>query len=320
MFKTERKALDAEAEAVAEYIKSGRISTIPPTGSNDSETVFELYQRWVGWLRLHRSSGHAENMASLLARACAVAPELAAKAVDMLTEADVEAWGEAWAEDLLERDRGLKTINDWLRYSQTAFSPPWSRRRAKRELTNNPFKFIDRYSVVRQAKFVPSKASVDLIRMAAEGEFRLWLELALETAARPSEALVLSWEHVGPEAVTLFTRKTADGSLLPRRLAISEDLVGRLLSWRRRQPEGALYVFQQEQQEQAKPRVLTWVRKQLRAACERAGVDWFPPSSLRHYRASLWAAEGVPLTTIQARLGHTQATTTNNYLRELVGV
>lgn len=40
----------------------------------------------------------------------------------------------------------------------------------------------------------------------------------------------------------------------------------------------------------------------------------------RHYfTASRWAAKGVPFTTIQARRGHSQTTTTN-YLRELRGI
>lgn len=127
----------------------------------------------------------------------------------------------------------------------------------------------------------------------------------------------MAWDQVGSDSVVLYTQKTAEGDLVPRRLLISEDLAGRLKRWRRQQPDGALYIFQQE--EQPEPRVATWEAKAQRRTCEAAGVAYFPPSCLRHYRASLWAAEGVPFTTIQARLGHTQATTTTNYLREVLG-
>lgn len=54
MLKTERQSLDAEA--VAEHIRSDRISTIPPNGRKPSETVFAL---WIQRLEAHRCARHA---------------------------------------------------------------------------------------------------------------------------------------------------------------------------------------------------------------------------------------------------------------------
>lgn len=308
-------AAAAEAEAVAQFLRTGVVATAPPPSSTSS--VSETYAEWIRWLKLHRSERHAYNMESLLRRACMVAPELADLPAFALTEAQVEKWAERWAAQLVEAGKGRKTINDWLRYSQTAFSPPYGRRRARREGQNNPFKYIDRYATDRRVKYVPTLTEVDALRLASGGEFRLWLELTLETAARPTETLSLAWEDCGPDSIVLYTRKTADGSRQGRRLAIGHELAARLRSWRR-QSGDTVYVFQQADQEA--PHHLVWVRKQMRRACQVGGVRVFPPSSLRHYRASLWAREGKSLTWIRDALGHTKATTTDNYLRELRAV
>ena len=314
---TKRKAQEAEERAATTFRETGEILTIPPIGENDSETVGQLYSRWINWLELHRSPRHAYNMRSLVARALAVWPEMADVPVNELTEGMVEEWGERWSADLAERGKTRKTINDWLRYSQTAFNPPWGRRRAKSEIQNNPFKYTDRYAIEYRAKYVPTAQEVNAIRLAADGEFRLWIEIELETGARPGEALNLAWEDVGPDHVILYTRKTADGSRVGRRLAISPDLARRFRSARKSRMD-TVYVFQQE--DNPAPHHMVWIRKQLKAAAERGGVKSFPPSSFRHYRASLWASEGVPLTVIRDRLGHQKATTTDNYLRQLTGL
>ena len=207
--------------------------------------------------------------------------------------------------------------NGFLRRLQTAYNKPWGRRRARRELPDNPAQYVDRFAMERMAKYIPTLAEVDRIRAAAGGEFRLYLEILIETAARPSEALNLGWQDVTDNMLILYTKKTADGSMVSRKLTVSGGLMDQLQSWRRRQGPGSLYVFQQKDNEGVHQ--LGWPRKHHKAVCKRAEVQYFPVNCYRHFRASLWAREGVPLTTIQARLGHRQATTTNNYLRELQG-
>lgn len=108
------------------------------------------------------------------------------------------------------------------------------------------------------------------------------------------------------------------GTASPR-LGISQELTDRLASWRRQQGLGYLFVFAMRGHRD-RPRDTTWAAKQMRATCARAEVNYFLVGCMRHFTASRWAAEGIPFTTIQARLGHLQATTTNNCLRELHGV
>ena len=79
---------------------------------------------------------------------------------------------------------------------------------------------MDRFSVIKGAKYVPTDQEVTAIRLAAGGEFRLYLELLIQTGARPSEGLGLPWADVGPDWVILRTRKTGTGDLLPRKIGI----------------------------------------------------------------------------------------------------
>ena len=55
------------------------------------------------------------------------------------------------------------------------------------------------------------------------------------------------------------------------------------------------------------------VHNALKQACVAAGVAPFGPHMLRHRRASLWSAQGVPPAVAAGRLGHTVATFVGTY-------
>lgn len=311
LYRNEAEAREAELKAAAAFLEQGRISIPRP---QKLETISELYAGWIRWLANHRSLRHARDMQGLMARALAIRPDMAARAAASLSVEGAETWAEAWAADLVDRGKGRGEVNKWIRHSQTAFNKPWGKRRAIREYPFNPFAHLDRFSIDKRAKYVPTHAEVNALRLAAEGEYRLYLEILVETGARVSEARTMEWRDVGPDWVVLYTKKSRHGDRVPRRLSISKELAARFHSWRMSHTV-TLYVFQQE--EQAAPRVPTWEAKNQRKVCSLAGVEHFPPSCLRHYYASNLAEQGAPLTTIQARLGHSQATTTNSYLREI---
>lgn len=320
VYLTRMEAERGEADVVAAFL-TGRLPQTSEPISVGTETVGQLYTRWLDWLAGHRSPGHAAKMRSLMSRALAQAPQHVDLPAANLTADQVEAWAESWAKDLHSRGKGRATINDWLRYSQAAWNPPWGRRRAPREYPNNPFAQVERYRVSRQAKYVPTPAEVQALRLAATGGFALWLEIVLNTGARPSEALNLAWADVNcdvePWSVVLHTSKTAHGDRMPSRLLIPPELAKRLRSWRRLH-SGEVYVFQQTEAEA--PHHLIWVRKAMARAARKAGIQPVPPSGLRHFYASRLAEDGLSLTAIQQRLRHARATTTDRYLHEIRGV
>jgi hypothetical protein len=57
-----------------------------------------------------------------------------------------------------------------------------------------------------------------------------------------------------------------------------------------------------------------------RPATERAGMDWLHFHDLRHAHATWLLAAGVPVRSVQKRLGHKNLATTEIYLGELVDV
>lgn len=321
VYMTRAEAERAEADAVTEYLRTGRLPSQPGGNTSDKpETVAQLFHRWVAWLNSHRSLRHARDMESLLARACAQAPALAGLPAAALTAQQVEHWAELWRADLLARGKGAGEVNKFLRYGQTAFNMrggSWGRRRGSPDLLTNPFEPVDRFSVEKSAKYVPTTAEVGAVRLAAHGEFRLYLEVLIQTGARPSEGLALAWEDVGTDWVILYTRKTGTGDRLPRRVPMGDDLAVRFKAWRRAQPDGMLYVFQQE--DQAAPHHYVWPRKQHQAACGRAGVRVFPVGCYRHYHAVSYYKDCKDLLAVQLRLGHRDAKTTQHYLQKLLG-
>ncbi len=321
IYTTKREAELAQAEAVSEYLRTGQILTLPPVGLSASETVEELFYRWCRWLRQHRSPRVAYNMERLLLNACSLRPDLADLPAVDLTPRQAEQWAEAIAQDQEARGHGRHYANDFLRHAQTAFNAPWGRRRAERIYPHNPFALVDRFAVRRRAKHVPTQAQVAAIRLAAEGEFRLYLDVLLETGARPGEALALTWFDCrlddDPPSLVLYTEKTAHGDRVPRRLQISHELAQALRS-RRRRNASRTYLFRQAQGNA--PHFPVWAEKHLRAILGRLGLEWFSVGCFRHYYATTLAHAGAPLVQIQARLGHSSLRTTERYIRDLVGV
>jgi integrase len=325
-----------EAAAIREFKETGvvpewlrprkALRTSLKDSSESGETLDQLYKRWVGWLFHHRSERHATDMANLFGEAQRITreakglPAIEGFPLAKLDTHHIEAWGEAWASDLVRRGKGRGEVNKWLRHSQTAWNEPWGRRRAKPKRDYNPWQYVDRYATTKKAKYVPMESEVAALRMICPPEIRLFLEIMYETAARPSEARSLAWQAVryqeAPFGIILETKKTMDGSTLPRRLVISDDLAARFKSWRRQQGPGKLFVFQQVKNK--KPRQTTWLFKKFTGLCAKAEVTPFSPGCMRHFTASRWAHEGVPLIIIQQRLGHQRATTTDNYLRTLI--
>ena len=174
----------------------------------------------------------------------------------------------------------------------------------------------------RRAKYVPTDAEVNKIRMAADGEFRLYLEILIETGARPSEGLDMTWEDVHPGSVILYTKKTGSGDRLPRRVDISEGLRERFKSWRRAQGPGSLYVFQQVLPRSGQPeaRWYSWARIAHAKICRLAEVEPFSVGCYRHYHAVSMYGKTKDVLAVQRRLGHRDIKTTQNYLASLTGV
>jgi integrase len=148
---------------------------------------------------------------------------------------------------------------------------------------------------------------------------RLFIELALRTAARTSAILGLTWDRVDFEQGTIDYRDPALAAEKKKRRAV----VPMNLSLR----EALLSV------EERKGHVIQWgghrvgsVKKAFAEACRRAGLRDVTPHTLRHTAATWMAMAGVDMRQISLLLGHTSILVTErvyakyhpSYLRSAV--
>lgn len=176
-------------------------------------------------------------------------------------------------------------------------------------LNDNPCKRIKLFPVSHKKKYIPPKEDIEKVLMASSPENRRYLMVIIHTLARVNEINKLKWEDVYDEYLILRTRKAKNSDLTERKIAINDTLRNVLKGI----PKIGEYVFCYKANKKPYLRRL----KTIKAACKKAGVKEFGYHALRHYGASKLAAEGIPLTDIQAILGHQKATTTNIYLQSI---
>jgi len=139
------------------------------------------------------------------------------------------------------------------------------------------------------------------------------LAFMLLTGLRPGEAIGLKWADLDWEGATLTVRrslsytsggwheagpKTRTGE---RAIALPASALAILQGLERRLP----WVFWHE-----RPPLPSKLSALMGELCERAGVPRRPAHYLRHAHASLLAASGLEVKTLQRRLGHSQAAVT----------
>ncbi|MBU1741625.1 MAG: site-specific integrase, partial [Proteobacteria bacterium] len=300
IYPTKKAAEIAEAEAVAEYLRTGRLPTDPPETHTDScPTVLELLNERISWVELHRTRVYASDHKYCFRRVLERAPEWAKLSATAITVEMVEAWAEDWAADLLEQGKTRHQVNAALTLLEATWNKPWGAKRKEREFPRNPFALVERYSVEKKAKYLPTDAQVAKVLMAAPPKGRLLMELMLGTGARPSEAVELQWFDVQadqePYSVVLYTRKKRGGTRTPRRVTITPELAAGLRSWRKGNPDSH-YVFQQPLQSDGEQKPLShtysWARRVQEKACRAAGVSHFSllvkPPVFETVQAAFW--------------------------------
>jgi integrase len=129
---------------------------------------------------------------------------------------------------------------------------------------------------------------------------RLFIQLALYTAGRPSAILDLTWDRVDFDRRVIHLDNPSRDKTSKGRATVpmAEALVGPLMEAKR----GALSQW-------AGGRVLS-VKKGFALAAKRAGLVGVSPYVLRHTAAVLLAQAGVPISEISQYLGHTSSSVT----------
>jgi len=173
----------------------------------------------------------------------------------------------------------------------------------------NPTIGIKFYPVERKKKYIPPYDDIEKVLATASQEDRDYLLAIALTMGRIREVNDIKWSDIHDDYLILRTRKSRNSDIVERIIPMTKQLKEVI----ERIHKNGKYVF-------INPKTGTkydYRIGMLKGLCKRAKVKHFTFHALRHYGASKLAQEGVPLTDIQALLGHQRATTTDIYLQSV---
>lgn len=159
----------------------------------------------------------------------------------------------------------------------------------------NPCNGIKPFSVNKKLKYIPNDKDIEEVRnLCDEGQNAL-IDFVMETGCRINEALRISADDVYPEFIVLYTRKSMNSNLVPRKVPRPKCLTSNL--------EGRIFSRWSDTPKFLEHKV---------AELEQRNWSWH---NLRHRYASLLSKKGIPLYEIMILLGHSNLKTTQNYLQ-----
>lgn len=179
----------------------------------------------------------------------------------------------------------------------------------------NPFMMIEKLSVDRQPRHVPSQEDFYAVLRVATPRDRLFLLACLHTAARKGELFRLHWSEVDfeREYVLLGTRKRKGGGMEYDPIPMTNTLRCVLMekyAERKSADEGLVFTH-------VDGSAYTIRQRLTERLCKRAGVQHFSLHGIRHLTASILAREGVPMQQIQRILRHRRLATTEGYIAQI---
>jgi integrase len=166
----------------------------------------------------------------------------------------------------------------------------------------NPCSKIEPFPVDKKLKYIPTDKDIEAIKNICDEEQELLINFVMETGARINEPLRITGKDITNEFVILYTRKSKNSNLVPRKLPLPECIKEKEIALL---PDKRLFDRWIE-----KPKFLERKVKLL----NQRPWNWH---NLRHRRASLWNKEGKSLYEIMSLLGHSNLKTTQGYLQLL---
>lgn len=156
---------------------------------------------------------------------------------------------------------------------------------------------LNLYPIDVKIKYIPTDREIKTVRSKCSLSQVALIDFVDETGCRIMEAIRFKYSDIENDLITLYTRKSKNSNLIPRRIPKPKFL----------NEKGRGNVFKEWDQY---PRFLEDIMKKL-------GYKW-NWHNLRHRRASIWANSGMNIYEIMTRLGHSNMSTTMGYL-QLVG-
>ncbi|WP_408997911.1 tyrosine-type recombinase/integrase [Syntrophus buswellii] len=215
------------------------------------------------------------------------------RAADSITKKDVHDLLLAEAKRLKESKRQNYAVNALLRSLKALFNYGIK----IYDLKQNPFLMAELHSIDVKLKRIPSEAEISAVREKMTDSQKFLFDFVDQTACRVSESLRFRAEDIDGELITLWTRKAKNSNLTPRRIPKPECLT----------------------RYRGRGKVFEWTDHPgfLEKYIKEAGQKPWNWHCLRHRRASIWANDGMTIIEIMNRLGHSNLSTCQRYLRLL---
>lgn len=216
--------------------------------------------------------------------------------IDRITKPDVNSFLLEMSQTLQTKGKDNYAVNAALRIYKALFQMMIK----NYDLSiSNPCVGIEVFSVKRKMKYIPSDEDIDAVKALCDSEQKLLVDFVLETGARINEALQLTGKDIGKDFAILYTRKSKYSDLVPRKVPLKLHLP---------EVESDEKLFRRWN---GNPKFL---EKKIRKLKQKEW-NWH---NLRHRYASSLSKQGKPLFEIMSLLGHSQLSTTQNYLQMLV--
>jgi integrase len=164
----------------------------------------------------------------------------------------------------------------------------------------NPCKGINKYPIKKKFKHIPTDKDIEAVRnLCDEGQVQL-IDFVKNTGCRISEALRVTGNDMLETDIVLYTKKSRNSDLVPRKVPRPECIKDIKIESDKR-------LFNRWSDA---PRFLEDKVRELK----QRNWNWH---NLRHRFASKLSKEGKPLFEIMSLLGHSNLKTTQNYLQLL---
>jgi integrase len=156
-----------------------------------------------------------------------------------------------------------------------------------------------------------NREEIDRLIASARASLKPIIKLAISTGMRKSEILNLKWKHT--DLSNGFVRVGSSKNDEARNVPIDLHIEATLLKLKKGKSSED-YVFSRKNGARVR-----CIKEAFKAACDRAGIVDFRFHDLRHTAASLLAAGGCDIITLQYVLGHKTLSMTQRYAHLIPG-
>lgn len=163
----------------------------------------------------------------------------------------------------------------------------------------NPCDRIEKFSINKKLKYIPSDIDINAVKATCDTEQKTLIDFVIDTGCRISEAMRVTGKDILDESVILYTRKSRNSNLVPRKLP---------------KPLGIINISIQTDERLFK----RWIEcpRFLEDKVRELGQRNWSWHNLRHRKASIWHnKEKRPIYEVMLLLGHSNLKTTQGYLQ-----